>query len=150
MCCTPSPPPPLMLRPHGLTGGKAGTDSYPGTPATSFYDPQSPPSARWTIPHLITNIRKNWSLGHVWPDLCFLYHFGLLLDMWDLWAILGHFIHSLVLPSWTILGHVGPCRPFWVLWAILGYLGLPGHVGYIIWPLWVAFGERAQCDSKSK
>merc|ERR1719285_1383940 len=25
-----------------------GSDSYPGTPATSFYDPQSPPSARNT------------------------------------------------------------------------------------------------------
>jgi len=34
-----------LHRPLGL--GK-GTDSYPGTPATSFYDPQSPPSARNT------------------------------------------------------------------------------------------------------
>ena len=32
-----------ILRPLGLAGK---LDSYPGTPATSFYDPQSPPSAR--------------------------------------------------------------------------------------------------------
>jgi len=35
----------LGLRPQGL--GK-GLDSFPGTPATSFYDPQSPHSARNT------------------------------------------------------------------------------------------------------
>ena len=33
----------LNFRPQGL--GK-GLDSFPGTPATSFYDPQSPHSAR--------------------------------------------------------------------------------------------------------
>jgi len=32
----------------GPLGLGKGTDSYPGTPATSFYDPQSPPSARNT------------------------------------------------------------------------------------------------------
>ena len=48
MCCKTSLTARLMLRPHGLMVGKQGSDSsYPGTPATSFYDPQSPPSARW-------------------------------------------------------------------------------------------------------
>ena len=44
----PLPPTP---RPLGLPG--RGTDSYPGTPATSFYDPQSPPSARYPHCHKI-------------------------------------------------------------------------------------------------
>ena len=38
-----------LYRPPGLgqERSQAGAlDSYPGTPATSFYDPQSPPSAR--------------------------------------------------------------------------------------------------------
>ena len=48
MCCKTSLTARLMLRPHGLMVGKQGSDSsYPGTPATSYYnDPQSPPSAR--------------------------------------------------------------------------------------------------------
>ena len=41
----------LNFRPPGL--GK-GLDSFPGTPATSFYDPQSPPSARWEHSKLST------------------------------------------------------------------------------------------------
>ena len=36
-------------------GGSCKDTSYPNTPTTSFYDPQSPPSARYTLIHIQTS-----------------------------------------------------------------------------------------------
>ena len=157
MCCTPSPPPPLMLRPHGLTGGKAGTDSYPGTPATSFYDPQSPPSARWPTPSFNHQChRKNWcikqiiikiisgqicafctildcrwSCGTFWP-LCSLFSLAILDKSWPFWS---------VQTMLDIVGHIGISGyfgPTWTCWV------------HIIWPLSVSLvkkGSISTCEN---